>query len=400
MVIDFEKLRAILLENGMHPTRAKNMSDLIRQDMANWPELYADKQKREWAFERGFVPGCFGMYGNAFNEQTYKNYWSDFDYFMAYPLNNHFIIWINDKLTLKYMLNTPELSRYMPEYYLYIENDGHYTYLMDSPEHIKKDADYLLNLLKDKKILAFKPNRGSGGSGFSFLQYENGKLYRDRKQITMEEYEQFKSSINGYIVTEFIHQSDEMEKIYPTIASAFRIILYKKIQNDPYAEPDYGCLLGYARFATNKNRAASNNDQGGLAVTIDWENGVYKGGFRGLKEFWGDVDDVEEKGFERHPDTGVVLNGERIPNWDAVKKGLIDICRHMSSLDYFGMDVILTNDGFKICEINSSPSVGRGQHLYGKCCLDNEDAINFAKSKKRPCKKSFIECIREATIED
>ncbi len=400
MIIDFDKLRAILLENGMHPTRSKNMADLIRQDMANWPELYADKQKREWAFERGFVPSCFGMYGNAFNEQTYKNYWSDFDYFMAYPLNNHFIIWINDKLTLKYMLNTPELSQYMPEYYLYIENDGHYTCLMDSPAHIKKDADYLLNLLKDKKILAFKPNRGSGGFGFSFLQYENGKLFRDRKEITMEEYEQFKTSINGYIVTEFIHQSDDMERIYPTIASALRIILYKKQQHDPYQESDYGYLLGYARFATSKNRAASNNDQGGLAVTIDWENGVFKGGFRGLKEFWTHEGDVEEKGFERHPDTGVALNGEKIPNWDAVKKGLLDICRHMSSLDYFGMDVILTNDGFKICEINSSPSVGRGQHYYGKCCLDNEDAINFAKSKKRPCKKSFIECIREATIED
>lgn len=398
MIIDYEKLRGILIESGMHPKRTQNLINLLIDDIATWPEMYADKTVRDWAMERGFVPGRLKLYGEAFNENTYMNYWSDFDYYMAYPLSNHFVFWINDKLTLKYMLNTPELSKYMPEYYLYIENDGHYTYLMDSPEHIKKDSDYLLNLLKDKKILALKPNRGSGGTGFTFLQYENGKLYRDREEISLSEFEQFKSSINGFIVTEFVRQSDEMERIYPMITSAFRVILYKKVCENPYADADYGYLLGYARFATGKSKAASNNNQGGLAVTLDWDKGEYVGGYRGLHEFWGSSDEVWTS--DRHPDTGVVLNGTKIQNWDIIKKGLVSICKHLGSLDYFGFDVVITNDGFKILEINSLPSIGSGQHLYGKCCLDNEDAINFAKSKKRPSKKSFIECIREATVEE
>lgn len=395
MNIDFEKLLSIFLENGMHPTRAKELVRQIKNDVIAWPAMYEDKDLCAWALERGFLPGRICLYGKDFNENTYKNYWSDFDYFMAHPLNNHFAIWINDKLTLKYMLNVDGLSKYMPEYYLYIENDGHYTYLMDAPKDIEKNRDFLYKLLLRKKCLALKPNRGSGGGGFISLRIEEGKIIKNRDVISIHEFEELKKELSGYIVTEFIQQSSEMERVYPDIAAALRIVLYKKVQSTLEEEPDYGYLLGYARFATDKNQSASNNDQGGLAVTIDWENGVYRGGFRGLTEFWGEKEN-EGLGFKSHPNTGVVLDGKKIPNWDIIKRGLLDICKYLSSLDFFGMDVIITEDGFKLCEINSAPSVGRGQDLYGKCCLDNDDARKFAASKNRTFNKSFIECIQEA----
>lgn len=396
MKVNYDRLGEELLANGMHPTRAREMVKQIRQDMIDWPELYEDWEKCEWMLERGFVPGRQKIFGEAFNENTYQNYYPDFDYFMAHPLNNHFAFWINDKLTLKYMLNTPELSKYMPEYYLYIENDGHYSYLMDAPSYIKKDSEFLYNLLVEKKHLALKPNHGSGGRGFFGLLYRDNNIYMNGKLISREEFEALKPTLNGYIVTEFIEQSAEMENIFEGTDCALRIVLYKKEQKHVEDAADYGCMIAYARFGSSRSDSASNLCHGGLAVQIDWNTGKYRGGFRGNSQFWGEKG---AKGFSVHPDTGISIDGKDIPHWEAIKTGLIDICNYLSSLDFFGMDVIVTEDGFKLCEINSAPSTGLGQFHQGKCCLDNEDARKFAERKKRPCKKSFIECFKAAIEE-
>ena len=133
MKLDFNKLSDELLAAGMHKVRVKEMVKQMKQDMLEWHEIYASWENCKWALERGFIPGRIKLFGEEFNERTYQNYYADYDYFMAYPLNNHFAFWINDKLTLKYMLNTQKLAQYMTEYYLYIEHDGGYSYWMDTP---------------------------------------------------------------------------------------------------------------------------------------------------------------------------------------------------------------------------------------------------------------------------
>ncbi len=396
MNLNYDKLLNIFLGNGMHPTRAKELVKQFRQDLTYWPEVYEDKQKRDWALERGFLPGRMVLWGSEFNEQTVENYYPDFDYFMAHPMNNHFAFWINDKLTLKYMLNTHRLSQYMPEYYLYIENDGRYSYLMDTPSDIPKNSDFIYNLLLCKKHLAFKPNRGSGGRGFFGLKYENNTIYMNSKPISREEFENIKGTLNGYIVTEFIEQSDKINLVFDEADCALRIVLYKKEQTDVYSMTDYGCMVAYARFGSSRSNGASNLCHGGLAVRINWDTGRFEGGFRGNYEFWGSEG---VNGFEKHPDTGESVDGDVIPNWEKIKEGLIEICRYMSSLDYFGMDVIITQTGFKLCEINSAPGMGVGQFHQGKCSLDTEDARRFAKLKTKPSEKTLIECFYEAVEE-
>ena len=396
MKLNYDKLSDELLSAGMHKVRVREMVKQIRQDVLDWPEVYEDWQTCEWALQRGFIPGRVKLFGEDFNEQTYQNYYTDYDYFMAHPLNNHFAIWINDKLTLKYMLNTPELSKYMPEYYLYIENDGHYSYLMDAPASIKRDSDFLYNLLVEKKHLALKSNHGAGGVGFFGLKYLDGRIYMNNREISRDELKALKPTLNGYIVTEFIQQSEEMNRVFSGTDCALRIILYKKVQEHIEDAAEYGCLLAYARFGAERSDSASNLCHGGLAVRIDWNTGKYEGGFRGNTKFWGPEG---AKGFLKHPDTGVPVEGETLPHWEEIKAGLLDVCNYLSSLDYFGMDVIITEEGFKLCEINSAPSTGLGQFHYGKCCLDNEDARRFAESKKRPCRKSFIDCFKAAIEE-
>lgn len=386
---DFDNFLDELRDAGMAEVRAKELTKQLKQDMHDWPELYESLDTCSWFLKNGFLPGRSIIYGEDFNEKTYKNYSNDWEYFLAHPLNNHFAIWINDKLTLKYMLNTNELAHLMPEYYLYVENDGHYTYLMDAPSDIPRDRHFIHNLLLEKKHLALKPNRGSGGKGFIDLKFDGAIITANGDVLSEEAYLELMSQLDGYIVTEFIEQNEQLNEIFEDSDCTLRVILYKKCQSDEYAPAEYGCMLAYARFGSSRSHGASNLCHGGLAVRINWDTGLFEDGFRGNSEFWGAEG---AKGFSAHPDSGRAVDGMPIPHWNEIRRGLLDVCEYLSSLDYFGMDVLITDDGFKLCEINSAPSLGLGQFHTGKCCLDTEDARKFMQSKLRNSNKDLYQC--------
>ena len=69
--------------------------------------------------------------------------------------------------------------------------------------------------------------------------------------------------------------------------------------------------------------------------------------------------------FAKHPDTGVEWSRSSLPNWAQVKEQILRVCDHVSSLDYLGLDVIITQDGMKLCEINSHPAMDYEQIMCG-----------------------------------
>ena len=82
----------------------------------------------------------------------------------------------------------------------------------------------------------------------------------------------------------------------------------------------------------------------------------------------------------RHPDTGISWEGQKLPNWEYCKEGINRICKQLSSLDYLGLDIIITEDGIKLCEINSHPDLDYAQ-LIGKPALSNPDVRRFFEHK-------------------
>ena len=44
---------------------------------------------------------------------------------------------------------------------------------------------------------------------------------------------------------------------------------------------------------------------------------------------------------------------------------ILKMCTHMSSLDYMGFDIIITEEGMKLCEINSHAALDYSQVLSG-----------------------------------
>ena len=127
---NYELLYQKVVELGMQPRIGKGYVWKFKYDEEAFP--VNDISKKEWAITKGFYPGNIDFYN--LTEDNFRNYLPYYQYFMIHPLNNHFKIWLGDKLTCKYVLNSNGCEDVMPDYYVYVENDGSYTYLMNCPK--------------------------------------------------------------------------------------------------------------------------------------------------------------------------------------------------------------------------------------------------------------------------
>lgn len=332
-------------------------------------------EEKEWALKRGFFPGRIKLYG--LNDDNYLDYLPDYKYFMLHPLNHHFKMWVNDKLTLKYILNSNGCESSMPEYYLYIENDDKYTYLMDAPANIEKNKDFILNLLKYKGCLAMKPNSGtSGGLGFIKLELVGDTIYENNKPIEMARYNEIIANMKNYIVTEYVKQHEDLAKIWGDSECTLRVIMIKDSDENIYNKSKWSCSVSYARFGSSVSGGASNLSSGGIGIGFDFETGKFNEFSIRYKKFCEDGNTI----LYQHPDTKVTWKGEKLPNWEYVKGMLEKICEHISSLSYLGFDIIITDTGMKLCEINTHPACDYEQVMCGPV-LSKEKAKKFFEDK-------------------
>lgn len=359
----FDVIDAYLQKQGMQAKWAKAYRKKLIKD---WNTCALSFDKKMWAVKRGFLPSRVQLYN--LDEFNYMQYLSDMDYWRIHPINNHFAFWINDKITLKNIFAAPIKSitdksvtyNLMPDYFLYIENDGHFSYLMDSPSHINKDKDYLLNLLMDKKILALKPSNGAGGFGFVKLEYKNDLIVWNDKIISKKKFIENQQLLNGYIVTEYLKQNDEFNCICNKSACTLRVIVVKNI-NDKYDGGNLDIIASFARFGTNLSQGICNMQAGAVAIPYDSNTGAYGDYFYRYKGF---TEGLETR-FAEHPDSKISLKGKFLPKYKEVKDVVLTACSHLSSLEYFGVDVVITNDAVKILEINSLPAISTPQVLFG-----------------------------------
>lgn len=383
-MINYEKMSELLVEKGMQ----KKIVKLFLKKFKIEEELFkGDDNIREWAMTKGFFPSRVDLYG--LTDDNYKSFMPDYVDFMLHPYNNHFVIWINDKLSLKYTLGK-KFADIMPEYYLYVENNGEYTYLENAPATIARDKNFIINLLKEKQILIIKPNSStSGGEGVMKVEWVNCLQNKDnsldklgqvcinnKRFLSVPEFEQLTNNIGNYVVTEYVHQHSVLKKIWPDSECTLRIIMVKLPKREIYDKSNWKCIVSYARFGSSISGGTSNVSMGGIGIGFDFETGKYNPYAVRYRQF---CSDGKWKLYE-HPDTHVVWGNEKLPNWDYVRNTLYNVCNHYGSLSHLGFDVIITENGFVFCEINSKPALNYEQVICGPI-LTSEDNIAYFKSK-------------------
>lgn len=319
-----------------------------------------------WAHNHGFFAESAYCYG--LNESNYKKYLSDYDFYKAWPLDNWTRIWINDKLTLKYLLANTEYNHFMPKYYYYTSPNGLRS-LIDCEGRRSSTQDFI-NTLKEVGVYACKPCNGSTSVGFFKISYNQGVFVAQGKTLLESEIDQFLHEYPNYLFTEYLVPSDSFLR-YGKQIHTLRLVTINKSGNDPII------VGGYFRLPCNNNCDANyvvlgedEFEQFNLFVDIDVETGHY---FNAKKTYINRIENVL-----LHPETNEKLDGY-IDDFITLKETVLGIAKRFCTLEYLGFDIGITNNGFKCMEINSLPGCKYMQIF--KPFGDNPIINNFFRDK-------------------
>lgn len=331
-----------MIEDGCSKKFAEFYYNLLKKE--NESGLF-DEDTLKWAHERGFLAESVCAYN--LSEDNCKDYLSDYAYYKVWPLNSWMRIWVNDKLTLKYMLAGTKFDGVMPKYYFY-STEGGLKSLVDNISG-EQSIKALMDVLMEVKHLACKPANGTGANGFFHLQYDgeykiNGEVC-DEKAI-----EEFVISHPNYVFTEYLFPEENLAGLSNNIIHTMRLVVLNEEGNDPSIEG------GYFRFATKAHGATNHmNDEGNgqasfdLVTKIDYETGVFGNAYA--------VYPNKFKPMELHPDTGLPVEG-KIENWECIKQTVLDIAKFFFGVEWIGFDVCIDSNGnMRIMEINTHAGI-------------------------------------------
>ena len=290
-----------------------------------------------WCWRHGFQSFRIQQYG--LTKENYKNFLSDYQYHWLNRINNGYQIWINDKTTTRYVMEPYKqfLAKY---YYDIIKMNGKTCIkaLQDIPEGFEASFDGIFKLLRQEKLLALKPSAGTHGDGFYRMEYADGKYLINGKEMTEDEIVAMISGFKSiYVITEYLFMHHELKKIYPNSVNTIRVAVVNQSAYEPKI------MQTYMRIGSSKSGFTDNVGYGGICAKIDTATGRYYC-----------AEQLRNHKFTpcpKHPDTGVEIEGI-VPNWDYMCEGVLNICRFMPELEYLGFDIAITDDGFKIIEIN------------------------------------------------
>lgn len=307
-------------------------------------------KRKLWGYRHGFLSYRMDLYPEL-GEGNWQQYMTDFEYRWLRHINPKYRIWMEDKLTIKYLL--ADFNEFLPAYYFFTScraGENRVIPLMDAPEGIEASIEGIIELARQKGILALKPDEGSHGEGFYKLTYSpeegfalNGEAATEERVASI-----MRDPNNQYLVSEYIELHPDLKRIYPGSVNTVRTTVFKR----DGVHPQVG--NAYFRIGSARSGAVDNVVAGGFVAEVDVETGHF-GDARTL------VDNrLVHEGV--HPDTNVPMEGE-LPHWDFVKDAVLRMAAAVPQLEYMGFDVAITQDGLKLLEVNRYPDYPRISRL-------------------------------------
>lgn len=329
----------------------------IGQDF--WKNRNTTLGQKLWAYRRGFRSSKIIMYG--LNEDNYDMYMPDLDFHRMRSVNGHYRRWIDDKLTIKYVLHA--FNNHLPAYYYLLEDGKHsrISKLPDCPLHYGTEVYDIIGLLESKGYLAVKLLAGSLGVGFYKLGYENGVYLVNGKTVSRAQLEELLLELRSYIVTEYLVGHSQLGSICGYRPNSVRLVTLNQPGSPPLI---VGALM---RFATEESGAVDNISAGGVVALVDIDTGRYFNGRRLAGDEWLEC--------SIHPDTGIALEGH-VPSWEYIKQTVIAICDYLPELVWLGFDIMVLDHGYKVIEINSHPGIAL-HNYYQPIYADQEIRFRF-----------------------
>ncbi len=296
--------------------------------------------KKLWAWRRGFLSVSVGRYNLTDENRT--QYVSEWARFIRTPgIDGRFAPALNNKIVFSRILASYGCR--VPEYYCLIRDGSMYQignrYPMSSPDDV-------LAACRAGGHFVVKPSSGGGGGGVNALRANGTGILLNGQKCPDEDAAALLRGLEDGVIAEFLEQHEYASRIFPHAANSLRILTMWDYEK---SEPFIASVVH--RFGTHASIPVDNSSQGGSFCPVDLETGEL--GTLLTSRLLG-----EPRWLDQHPDTGEQVAGVRLPHWDLVQEGILELCRKMSYIPYIGWDVLITPTGFAVFEGNSYPALG------------------------------------------
>ena len=300
------------------------------------------RNEKEWFYRRGIPTFKTGWYG--LTKDNYNNYISDFDFY--HPKNYlrpQFSRWYDNKLTTYYLLSPFRAS--MPRHYFYIQEG--ILFPIDA-EFFRCGTDTdLVNIIRSRPV-ALKACIGGHGKGFYKVEFRASSYCINGEPASEQDVIRLIRSLDNYIMTSFSIPCSVFRRACGD--GSFAVIRTVTVF-DKTDGPQITAIM--IRLGTAKAGFVSDYD-GSINCGVDLETGKL---FDPLIRS-GDADGIiVGTKLTEHPDTGVDLTTVMIPDFSKLTSLVKAISAHLPMTPYLVADLVPTESGFDILEINSHGQV-------------------------------------------
>jgi hypothetical protein len=328
--------------------------NLERKSLVKVPLL-----KRLIAWRRGFLSDRMVIYD--LDKFASHRYLPDIPYWRAHPYNGMYSNLIDSKLNLHFTLF--RFRQHLPVYY-YLLARKEIIPLNDSAAVTSQDnTGILLALCQKKGKLAIKPVVGTRGEGFFGIFFDDKRFFLNGQPIEENELNRKLRTLDNYIVTEYIQQHPYADAFFPLTTNPVRILTLR----------DYNDHIAFVaravqRIGTSRTLPVPLWTRGSLLCNVDVDSGLIGPGAaypRNSNIIW----------HERHPDTDAPISGEVVPHWKNITTRIVEMADSLAMVPYMGWDIVVTENGFKVMEINSLSDIDMFQ--IHKPLLEDERIRQF-----------------------
>lgn len=308
----------------------------------------------KWGYKKGFTSQTLEVCG--ITKDNYKDFISDRDYALGHPYNGTYSAIIDNKLWLPMLLHNYE--EYIPKYYFFKDNRGFLPMCSDVEisNVNRSDISSFFDLLKREKTLALKHSGSSLGQGFLLVKQEDNHFYCNNVEYSEAELKEKIEGLTDYLVTEYVKQHSYSSSINASSLNTMRFLCVWDDDTKSFFLARVFHRFGFTGDVVD-NLASGN----GVCYFVDPETGVFKS--EGVVNFNNTGDKYVKNPV--HPNIGKSLSGFKVPRFDEVKEKVLEIANSISFLKYVGFDIAITEDSFKIIEINSLSSLDFVQQREG-----------------------------------
>lgn len=319
--------------------------------------------EKQYLYKYGLATYKAKWYG--ITKENCNRFLSDYDFYnLDNYLNRKFVFWFDHKLSTYYLLH-PFVDS-MPIHYYYVKKGAYFPIDRGLKNGYCHNYEDVISLIKTKPLIA-KACVGGHGEGLYKFSYFDSEFQINQKKSNISEIRRVLENLDDYIITEFVSPHDDIVRIVGKDSFAvIRLTVFYDQQDGPQ--------LTSARVRLGCKKAG---------IRTDYDGTIYSGLTLDEGKMFGSMIRRDEYHYDdcpTHPDTGVSLDNNFIPDWDQLLKLITSISRYIPMTPQLDFDIVPTNQGFSILEINSHGQFIESYYPF----RDNKYNLKMYKTIDRP----------------